>query len=335
MMKKILRFFVVIIGAGGLLFLVMFVLTRGEYSVPKTVTEDPSIPHVTINGVTFHSESFGEPAHPVAIVIHGRPGWDYRSLLPLKALSDEYYVVFYDQRGTGLSPRVDPKELSLASSLGDLDSIVNHFGRGAKVRLIGHSWGAMLVSGYLGRHPEKVSHAVLAAVLAEPGYLTTELAQQAKVKFGPRWEVGFWLRTTRAWFESLRASGPDKDAVRDYFLGQVAPYSNPEYFCGGIVPKAGIEHWRVNAQAGQAVLGSALDANGKFQINLTDGVDRFKSPVLFLVSECNRLIGVEHQTKQSKLFPNATVVVIPGSGHAMFGEKPEDSIRAVRSYLRS
>jgi proline iminopeptidase len=331
MMKTIVRIVVAIVIAGGLLFVSMFVLTRGEYPVPRTVGEDSSIPHVTISGVTFHSESFGEPSRPVVIVVHGGPGWDYRSLLSLKTLSDEFYVVFYDQRGTGLSPRVDPGEVSLESSIGDLDSLVNHFGHGEKVRLIGHSWGAMLVSGYLSRHPDKVSH----AVLAEPAFLTTELARQSKVRFGPRWEAGFLLRATRVWFESLQNSGPYNDAASDYFLGQIAPYANQEYYCNGIVPNAGTEHWRAGAQSAQAILRSALDASGAFQINLVDGVDRFQRRVLFLASECNHLIGYDQQMRHAKLYANATVVVISGSGHAMFGEKPDESIHMVRNYLHS
>ena len=235
-MKRLLAKFVKVLlyatAAVVVLFSLFFLMTMGEYSVPKTVSEDPTLPSVAINSRMFHAETFGDSANPVVIVVHGGPGWDYRSLLPLKDLSDEYYVVFYDQRGTGLSQRVDPRELSLELSLGDLDSIVDYFGEGRKVDLIGHSWGAMLVTAYLGRHPEKVGH----AVLAEPGFLTTEMMKQAQVKFGPRWDAGFLLRATKAWFRSLHVKGPDKDAASDYFLGQVAPYANPEYYCNGIIP---------------------------------------------------------------------------------------------------
>jgi proline iminopeptidase len=189
----------------------------------------------------------------------------------------------------------------------------------------------MLVSGYLGRHPDKVSH----AVLAEPGFLTAELARQSNVRFGPRWEAGFLLRATRVWFESLHSTGSDKDAAGDYFLGQVAPYANPEYYCQGIVPKAGVEHWRAGAQAAQAILRSALDASGNFQINLVDGVDRVRQRVLFLTSECNHLIGQDQQMKHAKFYANGTVVVVSGSGHMMFGEKPDESIHVVRQYLHS
>jgi hypothetical protein len=76
------------------LFTLCYVLTSGNYTVAKTVAEDPSLPHITINGVTFHAQTFGDPAHPVVIVVHGGPGGDYRSLLTLQALSDRYFVVF-------------------------------------------------------------------------------------------------------------------------------------------------------------------------------------------------------------------------------------------------
>jgi pimeloyl-ACP methyl ester carboxylesterase len=51
-----------------------------------------------------------------AVADHARTlGADYRYLLPLKALADDYRVVFYDQRGTGLSPRVPADSITLDS----------------------------------------------------------------------------------------------------------------------------------------------------------------------------------------------------------------------------
>ena len=51
----------------------------------------------------------------------------------MQALSDEYYVVFFDQRGSGLSPRVDQEEITLESAIADLDAIVEYFDQGEKV----------------------------------------------------------------------------------------------------------------------------------------------------------------------------------------------------------
>ncbi|MBI5073856.1 MAG: alpha/beta hydrolase [Nitrospirae bacterium] len=326
---SILKVFLYISAAVAALSLLFYLLTS-SHSVPGTVADDPALPRATINGNLFHAETFGSAANPVVIVVHGGPGWDYRSLLPLQNLADEYYVVFYDQQGSGLSPRIDPREITLETSLQDLNAIVDHYGKGNNVKLIGHSWGAMLVSGYLGRYPEKVSH----AVLAEPGFLSTEMMKKAGVKMGPRWEFGFLLRATKTWFESLHIKGPDKDAASDYFIGQVAPYANTEYFCNGIVPESGALHWRAGASAGHAILLSARNDQGDFHIDLIKGVERFKAPVLFLVSECNQLIGRQHQEKQAKFFSNAKIRIIKESGHSMFGERPAESINVVRDYLK-
>ena len=50
-----------------------FVATRGRYSVPATVEDDLTLPSVTIDGVTFHAETFGDPNNPAVVVVHGGP----------------------------------------------------------------------------------------------------------------------------------------------------------------------------------------------------------------------------------------------------------------------
>lgn len=46
------------------LFVLFYLLTIGEYPVADTVAQDPSIPHVTIDGVTYHAETFGDSENP-------------------------------------------------------------------------------------------------------------------------------------------------------------------------------------------------------------------------------------------------------------------------------
>ena len=316
-MKKILKVFLGFIGVFGTLFLLIFILTIGDYPVPKTVSDDPTIPHIAIKEVVFHSETFGNPQNPVVVVVHGGPGWDYKSLLPLKALSDEFFVVFYDQRGSGLSPRVDQEMLTLESYIQDLNSIIDYYSIDKKVSLIGHSWGAMLVSAYIGKYPKKMSH----AVLAEPGFLTTEMVKEAGISFGPKLDLDFLIFASKIWFQTLHIKSPDKHAASDYFLGQVAPQANPEYYCNGVVPEVGIEHWRASAVSMQNVMQLITNSNGNIDVDLIKGVDKFTDKILFLASECNMKIGVAHQKKQMKFFPNTELAVIKESGHMMFGEK--------------
>ena len=85
-MKRIVKITLIVLAVPVFLFILFYLLTMGV-SVAKTVEQDPSIPHVTIDGVTFHAEAFGNPENPVVIVVHGGLGNDYRSLLSLQALT--------------------------------------------------------------------------------------------------------------------------------------------------------------------------------------------------------------------------------------------------------
>jgi proline iminopeptidase len=312
-----------------------YVLTIGEYDVAETVAQDPSIPHITIDGTTFHAETFGDPANPVVVVLHGGPGGDYRSLLSLEALSDEYFVVFFDQRGAGLSPRVNSEEITLASAIADVDAVVDYYSGGETVNLVGHSWGGMLASAYLGQHPDKVDH----AVLAEPGFLTAEFAEdfyeQVHLRLTPR-VFAYFLKTK---FESLHIKGPDEDAADDYFSYQMNMYQGSDhpqvgYRCGGGGPEEG-QSWRNGAQAASSIEQEAVDADVNFDLNLAEGVEAFTHRVLFIASECQTVIGVDWQKRQMVLFPNAELAVIPDAGHEMFAENPEASIAVVRDYLKA
>lgn len=323
-----------ILGVVLLFSLTMYIATNGNYSVPETVAQDPSIPHIEINNVVFHAETYGDKGNKVVIVIHGGPGNDFRYLLPLKALADNYFVVFYDQRGTGLSPRVDASEQSLENSLKDLASIADYYSPNEKVNIIGHSWGGMLASGYIAKHPERVDK----AVLAEPGMLTTEQAQEFNKKFQLElsWPVVKGL--TRIAFESLHVEPIDDQARIDYLFGSVVSLNiegNPmrKYFCNEDISTGYIPFWRFSAIASQAIQNKAIDENGEFHIDLVSGVENFKNKVLFMAGECNQIIGEDYQKEHMKYFPNAEMVVIPGAGHSMLGEKPEESIRIIRSYF--
>jgi proline iminopeptidase len=326
----------IIIGFGAalvLLFAMGYVLTFGEHTVPKTIAQDPSLPQLTIAGITYHGETYGDPANPVVIELHGGPGGDYRSNLPLSALADAYYVVFFDQRGAGLSPRVDPGEITLESAIADLDAVVEHYGQGGKVNLVGHSWGAMLASAYVGRYPHKVNH----LVLAEPGFLNTEFAEEWAAGTQMRMSLPMLTYFLKTKFESLHVSGPDDQAADDYFghtwnLYQGDDHPPAAYRCPGDKPKES-ETWRYGAAAANAIFQEALDADGNFDLDLAAGVDQFENPVLFMTGACQTLIGEDYQRRQMQLFPNAELAVIPDAGHEMFLENPEASVEVVRAYL--
>jgi proline iminopeptidase len=298
------------------------------FSVPDTVERNPSLPRVELNGYPFHAEAFGDPDKPVVIVLHGGPGADYRYLYSLKGLSDDHLVVFYDQRGTGLSPRVPAEDITVQGFIDDLDAFVEAFGKGRPVHLVGHSWGAMLASAYAGAHPHKVGK----LVLAEPAFLdaTTLGVFDSGGWPGMRVVWGF----TKAWFSkwAVRTHG-DAYARDDFFLQQVMPLTQGEdELCGGTLPP--LEAWRFGSPNFQATLGRMMDdpawAAG---LDFRKGVDAFAGDTLFLAGECNKRVGAEHQKKHLGHFRNATLEVVPGAGHFMFNDRPDHCNAVVRAFL--
>lgn len=314
---------IAVIGAAWL-----WVSTRGDHSVPATVMGDPNLPAREVLGVRLHAESFGDETAPLIVVLHGGPGGDYRSLLPLQALSEQgYRVLFYDQRGAGLSQRLPETELTLATHIAELNAIIAQDSPDQAVTLIGHSWGAMLASAFLGVHPEQVER----AVLMEPGFLSAEgsdsfMAQMSDVIMTPSVLWGGLV----AGFEAQHVDGPDDYASQDYLMGTMATRFAGEspYVCAGDGWDS--PAWRMGADAADAVPGQASRADLD---SLGAGRD-FAGPVLFISGACNTFIGPDVQARHAAAFQNAQHVVIENAGHDMVNDQPDLTLAAIAAFLR-
>ncbi len=338
--KKMVKIIGIILAVPIILFIMAYLFTNA--SVEKTVAQDPSIPHVIIDGVTFHSETFGNPGNPVVIVLHGGPGsGDYRSLLSLKELGDEYYVVFYDQRGTGLSPRVDASELTFDQTVLDLNLIVDHYSNGKKVNLIGHSFGGMVISPYIGKYPGKVNK----AVFSDPGFLTTQTAGMYMAYVGKKMQEKESQSTfdkIKMWFELLHIKEFDGQEKQDYLMMRSSFAEKPfhsGYYCNGEYATDEPHFWRYSALASSSIQDitkpsefvTMTDKGPEF--NFIKGVDKFTDKVLFLASGCNQIIGENIQKIHIKSFPNAELKVIEGAGHDLYAGKPEAVRKVIKEYF--
>jgi proline iminopeptidase len=326
------------VGLVGALFVGSYLAYSGQYVVPATTTDDPSLPGRSIGGYRYHLELHGLPTRPVVIVLHGGPGTDYRSLLPLQPLSDEYQVVFYDQRGSGLSPRVADEQLGFEQLLSDLHAIVEAVSPHEPVRLIGHSFGAMLAAAYLEQHPEDVSH----VVLAEPEFLTAEQATRWAAAIQQGQAPVSWPLVHGAWrslMQSLYVYGPDEDARKDFFEQALLELELPEdpfasYYCGADRQAVRPPSWRVGARARDALMKMASPAAGQVSADVVSpGAKRFPHKVLLVAGSCNKVIGPAQQRQNMDLFANAELAVIEHAGHALFSEQPEASLKLLRRYL--
>ncbi len=297
--------------------------------VPKTVDGDPSLPRVALNDSLFHAETFGDPTAPVIVMLHGGPGNDYRYLLRMREavdgrrLEDRHLVVFWDQRGCGLSRRHDPGALTLDAYDADLLALLDTYAAGRPVVLVGHSWGGMYASEFIGRHPERVA----GAVLMDSGPLTGALYDEVKGGIQEMDLTSAWLNDY-TW--SQRILSPDDQARADYqrMLGNLGD-SQPGYHLS-TTDRA--PAWRFGAIASAALMKDAA-RGGKADWDFTKGLDGFTRPVLFEGSELNEVIGAEFQKRQVTFYPNGQLVVIAGAGHDFQWTQPEETLRPIFTYL--
>ena len=311
----------------------MFGSNQGRYGVPPTVVDDADLPSVTLNGRRFHVHVAGGNERPTLIVVHGGPGGDFNYLMPLMPLSVKAGVqlVFYDQRGTGLSERVPSDELSLETSLEDLHAMVLHYGRHRPVRLLGHSWGAMLVMAYLARHPRRVSH----AIAVEPGMLN----QAAAIEFVRR------MKASQSWRDGLRLAGHIVSSFKvpvidgherpDYAMTQVLNDTRPggPYQCPGesMPPNA---FRRAGYAAFAAMLKPVFSNPRSFCVDLTEGVLDYRGRLLMISSSCS-IIGHEFQTQwHLPWMPSQTQHrLAAGMGHNMLTLQPAWSLETLAEFL--
>jgi proline iminopeptidase len=276
---------------------------------PKTVDEDPSLPSITVNGTRLHSEAFGNPNHPMVVFLHGGPGSDYRNALNVKNLvSNNYYVVFYDQRGSGLSKRHPKSSYNVQVMLDDLSAVIQHYrsSPSQKIFLFGHSWGAMLATAYINKYPTAIN----GVVLAEPGGFTWSGVKEYS-KRSRKLKI-FDEATNDAIFPDQFLNGRENQhAILDYKIAVSYSYTysrNNEEGIEGPSP-----FWR----NGAAVLSGLFELGEKDGFDFSTDLVKYNTKVLFLYSENNRAYGEAYAQRLSSSFRNVQLSRVNGTGHEM------------------
>jgi len=282
-------------------------ITEEGNLVPLTVEKDATLPAININGSRFHAQSFGNPADKMLVILHGGPGSDYRYLLNCAAFASHgYYVIFYDQRGSGLSKRHNKNEFTVQLMIDDLQAVIAHYrsSPSQKIFLLGHSWGAILATAYINQYPT----AIRGVVLAEPGGFKWQDIKEYVIR----------SRDFRFSSEALNdALYPDQfitgkeneHAILDYKLGLLgatdAAYDNPT---GN---EAVLPFWRAGAVVNKAL----FDTGERDEPDWTTNLHLFTTKVLFAYSERNKAYGAAYARKVSSAYPNVQLEKINGAGH--------------------
>lgn len=291
--------------------------------VPPTADQDPALPQLSVNVAghrrALHLQTFGDSRHPVAFVLPGGPGADFRLLLPLKALSDRYYVVMWDPRGAGLSERVTRSELTIGSFVDEIDAVKKVLSPNRPVTLIGHSFGADLSLRYAVRYPERVTQ----LVLIEPGPLTKE-GRNAYNGGAVNWMDGqdfFW--------QNQLLTSTDH-AAADYKAISLLPGALRTFTCTG--ERLDEPLWRFGAFQYYVLTQTA--AGGGNDESWLAQLPSFTGPVLVVAGTCGAA-GTDFQQRYTvPTLPGAQLETIPGAGHiTLFLDYSGQTLQRIRTTL--
>jgi proline iminopeptidase len=284
-------------------------ITEEGNLVPKTVEHDPTLPSISINGTMLHAETFGNPDSAMVVVLHGGPGSDYRHLLNCKELASQgYYVVFYDQRGSGLSKRHSKSSYDIQVMLDDLSAVIAHYRKSnnQKVFLLGHSWGAILATAFINKYPTAIN----GTILAEPGGFTWEDIE-GYVSRSRDIKITSELISDFLYADQFITGNKDQHAILDY------KYALPSAAEGDkdnpIGDEGPLPFWRPGAVVNQAL----FELGDKEKPDWTTHLHKYNTKVLFVYSERNRAYGLAYAQKVSSAYPNVQLFKVNGAGHDM------------------
>jgi len=164
-------------------------------------------------GVSIWYEVRGSrPGRPM-IMVNGGPGFDHTYVLCSDAwdtIAKARRVVFYDQRGNGRSSALSAGQTcTLADQVSDLESLRAEL-HAETIDLLGHSWGGYLVMAYAARHPERVTHLIIADSAA-PKWSDTEFIFKFIFPEGTDRQGRFDFA------DALGDSAAGKQSLREYF----------------------------------------------------------------------------------------------------------------------
>lgn len=285
--------------------------------VPKTVDQDPSLPSIYVNGVQLHADAYGHPDSTIIVCLHGGPGGDFRNMLNCSDLASYgYRVVFYDQRGSGLSQRF-PKKFYTSRDLtaidlmyDDLTAVIAHYRKrpDQKVILLGHSWGAMLATGYTGRYP----NAVQGLIVAEPGGLKWNDVEDY-VKESLSFDLWSEMLNNATYIDQFISGDDDEHEILDYKLMMKAANNT---ITGEDNTRSG-SFWR----SGAVVNDSFFEIGNDHEPDFSAGIANYQKQVLFFYSGNNKAYDDSRAQRITSFYNHISVSKVHGVGHeGMFSD---------------
>ena len=276
-----------------------------------------------VNGTHLYYEIRGKGA-PL-FVLHGSGG-SHRYFLPyMEALSDEYRLFFYDQRGTGLSDgHLDLAAISIDQFVEDLEALRIVFGF-EKISLMGHSWGSIVALAYALKYQAHLDHLILVDSIPVNDKFLIEFSQTYQERFQRLSADEQKELTTTCTGPSAQLS-PEAIDECNQIDAQLRFYDPAK---AASVDSAIDENTLKNADTIEALIRTSFN---KMQHDIETQLPTIHVPTLIIHGDFDP-IPVKSSQYLHEQIPESQIVIIAEAGHFPFIERPEQFVAALRTFL--
>jgi len=249
----------------------------------------------TVDGIPLHSTSYGAGATTV-ILVHGWTCDDTTWEAQVPALSKQYRIITIDLPGHGKSG--SPKDGNFSMELfAKAVEAVRSEAKAEKVVLVGHSMGTPVIVQYAGMFPQHTAALVFVDGLVRIG--SGAVAAPSPQQF----------------------SGPEGRKARENMIRGM--------FSASTTPAMQSHILNMMLGAPEATAVGAMKATWGFPSPKDEVIN---VPVLGLYADHSRLADREFM---KTTYPNLKYVEIPGTGHFLMMEKPDEFNRYVLEFLKT
>jgi proline iminopeptidase len=277
----------------------------------------------------------GKARSTPVVFLHGGPG------VPDMAGDASYFgqlardgfdVYIYEQVGRGRSTRLDdPRAYTLDRDLADLEAIRGEIGA-EQIILIGHSYGGMVAAAYAAANPERVAKMVLSSP-ADPSPEAGGASMVSRLDLGQRLAVYALLLQPRALLGYVLLQVNPRaayafagDAEMDARFDRVYNLTRPALHCAGKPPGPQLHGLGFYAHYYQQ--SPASPPHEDFLPALAEQT----IPALVIKGRCDYLSWSSAMAYRRAL-PNARLVYLPGAGHNVYQDEPDQFMALVRAFL--
>jgi proline iminopeptidase len=253
-------------------------------------------------------------ATPV-IVANGGPGLSHIYMMQNDAwprIARHRQVIFYDQRGTGKSKRVNPDaSWGMDAQVADMEAVRAKFGF-PKFDLVGDSYGGLLAMAYAAAHPEHVERLILSDSAAP--------AWKDIVRVLPDVFPDVLEQIATREKNSTPADAADQ-RIRDHFLMLFYSEANRDAYLAGVKDLESVPQVSAAVQKATRTL------------DLTPELPRFKFPTMVITGRYDMNVTPLTAWNIYKAIPGAKFVVFEKSGHLPSYEEPDRYVQVVDAFL--